>query len=70
MAEYERAGQILPENVINSKISKSLVFDLPCKSTELSFAIIDIEIDIEVKETINIDIEWSFKTIDSSIKSQ
>ena len=34
MAEYERAGQILPENVINSKISKSLVFDLPCKSTE------------------------------------
>ena len=34
MAEYERAGQILPENVINSKISKSLVFDLPCASTE------------------------------------
>ena len=34
MAEYERAGQILPENGINSKISKSLVFDLPCGSTE------------------------------------
>ena len=34
MAEYERAGQILPENGINSKISKSLVFDLPCESTE------------------------------------
>ena len=32
----------------------------------------DIEIDIEVKGTIDIDIdiEWSFKTIDSSIKSQ
>ena len=35
MAEYERAGQILPENGINSKISKSLVFDLPCESTAL-----------------------------------
>ena len=35
MAEYERAGQILPENGINSKISKSLVFDLPCESTEI-----------------------------------
>ena len=38
MAEYERAGQILPENGINSKISKSLVFDLPCESTELQHA--------------------------------
>ena len=35
MAEYERAGQILPENGINSKISKSLVFDLPCESTDM-----------------------------------
>ena len=33
---------------------------------QLSLAIIDIE----VKETIDIDIEWYFKTIDSSIKSQ
>ena len=35
MAEYERAGQILPENGINSKFSESLVFDLPCESTEM-----------------------------------
>ena len=43
MAEYERAGQILPENGINSKISKSLVFDLPCESTECAAILMNIE---------------------------
>ena len=42
------------------------IIDIDIETGQLSLAIIDIE----VKETIDIDIEWSFKTIDSSIKSQ
>ena len=45
------------------KLTLTLVDDCP-----KNFDIIDI--DIEVKETIDIDIEGYFKTIDSSIKSQ
>ena len=35
MADYERAGQTLPENATNSEFSKCQVFDLRWTSTEL-----------------------------------
>ena len=34
MADYERAGQTLPENATNSEFSKCQVFDLRWTSTE------------------------------------